>query len=118
MKFYLLHKSNLEVQEIAFSEYIKQALHGNSEGDDDVLFFYNPESGRIVSLNDISKYWFHVFDDSVDESAHDDQEKAEEFVNYISDYGRDRSALYNYRHTINHSKYYRLETDHEENMYG
>ena len=100
MRYYILHRDNLECEEIAKADFFKWI----SINDPDYIYItYDKATGRISSLDDISGYWFHVLGGELHWAIQTNELHAIEYLERLSDseFGRN---LWNYEASINNNQ--------------
>lgn len=119
MNCYILSRANLELIELNIEDYIKIILKGETNPDlveGDSLVIFDPISGNIRSLDDISGLWFNIFNGQLDDVVLTSEENAIEYLDNLYDYGRNLD-LFDYSHSINNNKRYVL-TEYESTVYA
>ena len=101
MQCYILHKSNLELMQIPMKDYIKIVLTGDKLYNDCIVLIFDPISGNVRSLDDVSKYWFHNFGGSLEENVHLSELDSQYYLDSIADFGSNMMALRDYKYSIN-----------------
>lgn len=115
MDYYILQKPCLQLIRITENEF-RILNEEDYDLDGDILVHFNRSEKKIIASEDVSSYWFHDFSLSLEECVHTSESKAREFIDYISDYGDNRNALWMYRGTITgDNQKYRLD-DYEERI--
>lgn len=115
MKYYLLKKLDLELEEIQKADFFKWI----SENDEDYIYIrYNPQTGHISSLDDISGYWFHVLRGELHWAIQTKEMDAIEHFHRLSDSSY-ASALWGYDTSVKDNKKHDLLTvlkDYQDSM--
>ena len=105
MQYYILHTDNRELVQISISEYFAHLVTKNEES---LLLIYNPITGEVKSLEDISEYWFHDFNGKLEEVAHSSADEAKFYLDLHYDFGKETETLDQYKFTINNQTQYSL----------